>query len=341
MTTTTKIPWAFIWRRLHSLSGLWLVIFLIEHLLTNSQAALLIGDDGSGFVQAVNLIKSLPYLPAIEVFLLGMPILTHLVWGIVYLRTGRINSFPSNGTTPSLGSYGANQAYTWQRITSWVLVFMLIGHIVHMRVIEYPSQAQVDGQHYYMVRVNMDEGLYTLAERIDVQLFDQNMVQMHEKSQASTEVKQPLSAGVWSSFVDSMTGIFKLPPDAAIEEGRRQELLTEQKQREQQEFVEALKKWPLSPGQGVAVAPNFGTAELLVVRETFKMPIMLVLYTILVLAACYHGFNGLWTFLITWGVSVTERSQRVMRKISTFLMIVIAFLGLVAVWGSYWINLKQ
>lgn len=34
------LPSAFIWRRAHSLTGLWLVLFLIEHLLTNSQAAL-------------------------------------------------------------------------------------------------------------------------------------------------------------------------------------------------------------------------------------------------------------------------------------------------------------
>ena len=55
------IPKEFIRRRAHSLMGLWLVLFLIEHLFTNSQAALLIGDNGSGFVKAVNALKSLPY----------------------------------------------------------------------------------------------------------------------------------------------------------------------------------------------------------------------------------------------------------------------------------------
>ena len=95
MESTRQLPKAFIWRRLHSLTGLWLVIFLIEHLLTNSQAALWIGDDGSGFVRGVNLIKSLPYLRAIEIFLLGMPIVLHLIWGIIYLRTGDANSFSS------------------------------------------------------------------------------------------------------------------------------------------------------------------------------------------------------------------------------------------------------
>ena len=34
-------------------------------------------------------------------------------------------------------------------------------------------------------------------------------------------------------------------------------------------------------GQWVAVAKDFGTADLLVVRETFKMPVMIALYTFL------------------------------------------------------------
>ncbi len=44
----------FIGRRVHSLMGLWLVVFLTEHLIVNSQAALWIGDDGHGFVLLVN-----------------------------------------------------------------------------------------------------------------------------------------------------------------------------------------------------------------------------------------------------------------------------------------------
>ena len=51
-----NLPKEFILSRLHSLTGLLIVIFLFEHLLTNSQAALLIGDDGAGFVRMVNFI---------------------------------------------------------------------------------------------------------------------------------------------------------------------------------------------------------------------------------------------------------------------------------------------
>ena len=91
----------------------------------------------------------------------------------------------------------------------------------------------------------------------------------------------------------------------------------------------------------MTVANSFGLAELLIVRETFKMPIMLALYTIFVLSACFHAFNGLWTFMISWGVTLTALSQVIMRRIAYALMAIVAFLGLAAIWGTYWINLKQ
>ena len=125
---TPALPNAFVWRRLHSFLGIWLVLFLIEHLVTNSQAALIIGDDGNGFVRGVNLIMSLPYLHVIEVVLIGVPFAVHIVWGIKYLRTSKSNSFGGDGSKPSLGQYGRNRAYTWQRITSWIL---LLGIILH------------------------------------------------------------------------------------------------------------------------------------------------------------------------------------------------------------------
>ena len=123
------IPNAFLWRRAHSLTGLWLVIFLIEHLLTNSQAALWIGDNGLGFIQAVNSLKELPHLQAIEIFLLGVPLLVHGLWGVKYLMTSKMNSFASDGSSPSLPQYPRNRAYTWQRITSWILLVGIAAHV--------------------------------------------------------------------------------------------------------------------------------------------------------------------------------------------------------------------
>ena len=134
---------AFVWRRLHSLTGLFISLYLIEHLFVNSQAALWFGEDGSGFVRAVNSIQNLPFLHLIEIFF-GVPIVLHAAWGIQILRTGRSNSWPSDGSTPSLTEYPRNHAYTWQRITSWVLLVAIVAHVIHMRFYEYPSQQVSD-----------------------------------------------------------------------------------------------------------------------------------------------------------------------------------------------------
>ncbi|MBA2367640.1 MAG: succinate dehydrogenase cytochrome b558 subunit [Candidatus Protochlamydia sp.] len=306
---------AFIWRRAHSLTGIWLVLFLIEHLLTNSQAALFIGDDGSGFVSAVNFIKGLPYLPIIEIALLGIPFLIHGVWGIQYLLQGKMNAFPTDGSTPSLPQYSRNHAYTWQRITSWILLFGIAAHVIQMRFLEYPSSGQLDGQQYYLVRLSRDSGLFTLSKRLGFDLY------------SATQIKEI-----------SKNTLEQLGPLEAVEDTPNQ-LIEAQRNRERKEWVAALEEQKLNETDILAVSKSFGMAELLMVRDTFKSPLMIFLYSGLVLAACFHAFNGLWTFMISWGITLTAASQNLMRKFATGLMVLIAFLGLAAIWGTYWLNL--
>ena len=145
----------FLWRRLHSLMGLWLLLFLMEHLLTNSQAALWVGDEGRGFVQMVNALHNLPYLQVVEVILLGVPLLIHAVWGIRYALTAKPNVRKTDGSTPHL-PFARNRAYSWQRITSWILLFGLIFHVAKFRFIDYPKQV---GPSSYQVLIHSDQGL--------------------------------------------------------------------------------------------------------------------------------------------------------------------------------------
>jgi len=66
-------------------------------------------------------------------------------------------------------------------------------------------------------------------------------------------------------------------------------------------------------------------------------PIVFVLYVIGVLAASFHFANGLWAFLISWGITVGERAQRVSSKICMGVFIVVAalfILSLVAFRGN-------
>ena len=263
----TKIPTAFITRRLQSLSGCFLVLFLLEHLLTNSQAALFFGQDRALFITAVNVIYSLPYLPAIECLLLGMPILIHGYFGIQYLRTAQYNSGPSDGSTPSL-PLPRNKAYTWQRITSVLLVIGIFLHVLTMRFIHHPEKIHLGGRDAFTVSLTKDDNLPSVARELNIQLLD-------------TPAKSPQD-----------------------------------------------------PNQTVAIAPSFGAAIFMVVRSTFQSPWMCLLYSLFVCAACFHSCNGLWTFAITWGITLSEKSRRRCRFFANTVMMTLIALGLISIWGS-------
>jgi succinate dehydrogenase / fumarate reductase cytochrome b subunit len=308
--------------------GLWLVLFLMEHLLVNSQAALLLGDNARGFIEMVNSIHNLPYLEAIELCLLGVPILIHMVWGIKYLLTSKQNNYGGGGAKPHL-QYGRNRAFTWQRITSWILVFGLIGHVVKFRFLDYPTSINQGNESFYFIRVNLDNGLYTVADRLGVALYDAKAVEKEQIEFMSREGEEAL-IDISKNFAES----------TKLDSHKEVILLSAQKYMQKAEYIEQLEKWSLEPGQVVAVATDFGTASLLAVRDTFKSPVYCVLYTIFVLAACFHGFNGLWTFLITWGVVLKMAAQKAAVRWCVGLMLAIIFLGLSAIWGTYWFNLR-
>jgi succinate dehydrogenase / fumarate reductase cytochrome b subunit len=271
LNKSLPVPRYFWLKRLHSLAGLGLVLFIIFHLFTNSQTALWVGQYGISYIHSVNAIADIPYLLAVEIFVLGLPIFIHAFLGLKYLFTSEQNVFGNDGRHPHLPEYRRNRAYTWQRITSWILLFGIVFHLIHMRVIKHPVELQEGINHRYTVMISDDPGLKTVAEKLNVQILSK----------------------------DSKSG------------------------------------------QVMALTRDFGTAELLIVRDAFKSFTLMLIYTIFVLAACFHAFNGLWSFMITWGVSVTERSQRWVLRCATWLMAWVVFLGLASIYGTYWINLKQ
>ncbi len=336
--TAAAIPSVYIWRRLHSLMGLWFLLFLIEHLLTNSQAALWLGDNGHGFVTSVNFIHNLPYLEVIELTLLGVPIFIHMVWGVKYLFTSKFNSGRTDGSAPSMRT-GRNRAYTWQRITSWILLFGVIGHVTKFRFLEYPDKVHVGNETVYLSKINMDTGLYTLADRLNVKLYDACQIAQEQERidwQQAQRAHNELVDVNAQQAIDPITG----PVAEDFSAQQADELNDAQHIETQAFFVEALGKQRLAAGQVVAVAKDFGTASLLAVRNTFKNPIYIGLYTIFVLAACFHACNGFWTFLLTWGWILKMAAQRAWVSVSIVMMAVLIFLGLAAVWGTYWANLR-
>lgn len=339
-TKIERLPSAFIWRKVHSLTGLLIVLFLVEHLLTNSQAALLIGDDGHGFVRAVNFIHNLPYLPIIEIVLIGIPIVFHAVLGVKYAITGKHNAHKSDGTKPSMHQNARNRAYSWQRFTSWILLVGLVLHVGFMRFYTYPTTAKEENQTFYFVRLNMDRGLYTVAKRLGVELYDQERIryeleEFKEFSDKIYNVQQQAKEMEkrWPRGILSASDVDYNNQDGAVYDSL-------QRYNQRKAWIDALTDRKIDKGQVIAMSTQFGDAILLNVRDAFKSPIVAILYTIFVIAAAFHGFNGLWTFCISWGVILKARSQSRMVNVCVGIMVVIAFLGLAAIWGTYWINLK-
>lgn len=265
-TTAPLLPMAFVWRRLHSLTGLGLVIFLAFHLYVNFLAALLPIDNGWSYIYSVNNLENTPLIFVLEILLLAIPFILHMILGVVYLLTAKSNSAATDGASVSLPEYSRNRAYTWQRITSWLLLFAIAAHVVHMRFWERPETVGGPKKHQYEINISPDSGVYPLAEMLDVKL--------------------------------------QLLPDATP--------------------------------QLVATTNDFGAALLLMVRNSFKNIWICILYTILVLATTFHAFNGLWTFLLSWGIVILPRPQTLARKCCFVLMAAVTFLGLATIWGIYW-----
>jgi succinate dehydrogenase / fumarate reductase, cytochrome b subunit len=59
--------------------------------------------------------------------------------------------------------------------------------------------------------------------------------------------------------------------------------------------------------------------------------VSLTLYIIGILSCIYHFVNGIWTFLITWGITVSEKSQKVTQSVSFGLFILLSYIGIRAI----------
>lgn len=325
-TKTQSIPQAFIWRRVHSLMGFALVVYLTEHFVTNSQAALWVGQDGAQFIKMVNFIHSLPYLKVLEILLIAIPIFFHGLWGVKYALTAKSNAKKTDGTKPSLKEHGKNRAYSFQRLSSWVLLIGIILHVVQMRFIDYPVSVSEATHHFYLTKISMDEGLYTLTPRLGVTLYNRE-----EIKQMSSSFDNTIAPKI--NFLESNKPI-------AFDKNTAEQIEKKVTSYQSGKMAKALLSFSLTKDDVVAVSPDPGTAFLLNVRNTFKSFWMIGFYTLFVLAAGFHAFNGLWTFLISWGIILSYRSQKKMANVCMGLTILMILLGLSAVWGTYWINLR-
>ena len=302
--------------------GIWIALYLIEHLFTNSQLGWIIGNSNNGFVRSVNWFGTLPYLPIIEIVLLGIPISYHMIWGIIYMFRSKYHMISTSGKSPSLSKEGGNRRFAWQRWTAWILVVGLFLHVAQMRFIDHPHSVNVGSGTEYLVKLDFDKGLYKVTESLNFKILDKEAIKRSQNQER--DWIQSDSVEKADDYSDKV----------------QESVVKRQLAKEHQELAYSLAAFNLKADQVVAMSSEFGVAILLVVRDTFKHPLWCILYTLFVLAACFHAYNGLWTFLISWGVILTKRSQVVTMRLCIGLMVFISFLGLSSIWLTYWVNLR-
>lgn len=62
--------------------------------------------------------------------------------------------------------------------------------------------------------------------------------------------------------------------------------------------------------------------------DILSNPAMVIFYSIGILSAVFHFSNGIWSFLVHWGITVGPRSQRFATYVTMGIFVVVSFIGL-------------
>lgn len=68
-------------------------------------------------------------------------------------------------------------------------------------------------------------------------------------------------------------------------------------------------------------------------HDILRNPIYLTLYLIGLLSALFHFSNGMWSFLVSWGITIGPRSQRVSTWVWMIMFVALAYMGVTAVFA--------
>ncbi len=116
---------SFLWRRLHSLSGVLPIGgFLCYHIFEN-MTAIRGREPYNEMVNDVNTMLPRMYFFGVELVLIILPLLFHSLYGIYIASTGKVNA--------SRYSYGSNWAYWAQRFSGWIAFVYLAVHVGVLR----------------------------------------------------------------------------------------------------------------------------------------------------------------------------------------------------------------
>lgn len=113
---------SFIWRKLHSLSGIVPIgAFLLEHILSNFEAL----KGPVAYAQQVKFLNSLPLVRVLEWTFIFIPILYHGIYGIYIWLRGKSNVvyYP----------WAGNWLYVTQRWTGVISFIYIVQHVLRQR----------------------------------------------------------------------------------------------------------------------------------------------------------------------------------------------------------------
>lgn len=81
------------------------------------------------------------------------------------------------------------------------------------------------------------------------------------------------------------------------------------------------------------VAIGAAEADFSMMENILSNPFMFVFYVLGVLSATFHLANGLWSFFVTWGITVSEKSQRYSTYFTLLVFIVLSIIGIRALFA--------
>jgi succinate dehydrogenase / fumarate reductase cytochrome b subunit len=65
--------------------------------------------------------------------------------------------------------------------------------------------------------------------------------------------------------------------------------------------------------------------------DIFSNPFMIAFYIVGVVSATFHFANGLWSFVVSWGITVSPRSQQIATYVTIAVFFVLTFIGIRAI----------
>src|SRR5580698_8988098 len=132
---------SFLWRKLHSLSGIIPIgAFLVEHIVSNFETL----NGPVAYAKQVLFLNSLPLVRVLEWAFIFIPLAFHAGYGVFIAFRGRSNT--------NIYPWAGNRMYLMQRITGLIAFVYIIQHVWRQRVSgvslpEHPGAAFAKVQH--------------------------------------------------------------------------------------------------------------------------------------------------------------------------------------------------